>query len=264
MSDRLSPSPEIKVNGRIHLNEIASVIAIHGSALLLWEFVVAIKQVPPYLLPPPSLILKTLWQHRNHYIESSLVTLGEAMAGLGLGMLVGTITAICIPLWQRLERGVLVLAILIKATPMVAIAPLLIIWFGFGPLPKIIITALMTFFPVLINVHAGLHAVDQAILALFHSLNANRLEVLRHARWPSAMPYLFAALKVVGPLSFVGAVVAEWAGASAGLGRAMWLSYANLNIPALFAAILCSAAMGISIYLFINSLENRFIYWQKL
>ena len=144
---------------------------------------------------------------------------------------------------------------------MVAIAPLLIIWFGFGALPKIIITALMTFFPVLINIHAGLHSVDPAILALFHSLNANQLEILRHARWPSAMPYLFAAVKVVGPLSIVGAVVAEWAGASAGLGRVMWMAYANLNMPALFAAIFCSAIMGIAVYVCTNSLEKRTIHW---
>lgn len=261
MSDTNPPSPKMNAVEWIHPHDILSVVVILGSALLLWEFVVDVNKVPIYLLPPPSLILKTLWQQRDHYSTSSLVTLGEAVAGLGLGMLVGTITAVGITLWQRLERGVLALAILIKATPMVAIAPLLIIWFGFGPVPKIIITALMTFFPVLINVHAGLHAVDQAILALFHSLYANRLEVLLHVRWPSAMPFMFAALKVVGPLSIVGAVVAEWAGASAGLGRAMWLAYANLNMPALFAAILCSAAMGIGIYLFINILEDRIIYW---
>jgi NitT/TauT family transport system permease protein len=261
MSDDTPTTPEFIVNGNIHFREIISVIAILGTVCLLWELAVVITETPSYLLPPPSLIVKSLWQHRGYYTLSSLVTLGEAVAGLGLGMLVGMLTAVGITLWNQLERGVLILAILVKATPMVAIAPLLIIWFGFGPVPKVIITALMTFFPVLINVHVGLRAVDASILALFHSLNANRVEVLRHARWPSAIPYLFAALKVVGPLSFVGAVVAEWAGASAGLGRAMWLAFANLNIPMLFAAILCSAAMGIGIYLFINTLEHRIIFW---
>ncbi len=261
MRDTHASSPDMDIVEHVHTQDIVAALAILGSVLLFWEIVVSIKKVPIYLLPPPSLIFKTLWLQRLHYARSSLVTLGEALAGLGLGMLIGTFSAVSITLWQHLERGVLVLAILIKATPMVAIAPLLIIWFGFGPVPKIIITALMTFFPVLINVHAGLHAVDPAILALFHSLHANRVEVFRYVRWPSALPYIFAALKVVGPLAIVGAVVAEWAGASAGLGRAMWLAYANLNMPALFAAILCSAAMGIGIYLAINKLEDRVITW---
>ena len=120
----------------------------------------------------------------------------------------------------------------------------------------------MTFFPVLINVHAGLHAVDSAVLALFHSLDAGRGEVFRHARWPAAVPYLFAALKVVAPLSLVGAVVAEWAGASSGLGRTMWLAYTNLNMAALFAAVVCSALMGIGMYGIIVALEKRIIFWQ--
>ena len=254
-------TPESTGNNHFRFKEMAYVFGILVCALLVWELAVELKNIPPYLLPKPSVIVQTLWQHRNHYAQSSLVTLGEAIVGLVLGMLVGTLTAVVITLWQQLERGILLVAILVKATPMVAIAPLLIIWFGFGPVPKVIVTGLITFFPVLINVHAGLHAVDPSILALFHSLNANQWEVLLHARWPSAIPYLFAALKVIGPLSFVGAVVAEWAGASAGLGRAMWLAYSNLNMPVLFAAIFCSAAMGIGIYLIINFLENRLIFW---
>ncbi len=161
-----------------------------------------------------------------------------------------------------MERGVLALAILVKATPLVAIAPLLIIWFGFGPLPKIIITALLTFFPVLVNVHSGLHAVDEAVLALLHSLHASRWEVFRYARWPSAWPYLFAALKVVAPLALIGAVVAEWAGASAGLGRTMWLAYTDLNLPMLFAAVFCLAAMGVALYTAVVAWERRVLFWQ--
>lgn len=261
MKNNKFPTPDISVDTRLHPREIASVVFILGSALFMWEMGVTITEIPPYLLPPPSLIMKTLWLQRNHYAVSALVTLGEAMAGLGLGLLIGTATAIGITLWRKLERGVLALAILVKTMPMIAISPLLIIWFGFGALPKIIITALITFFPVLINTHAGLNTADPAILALFHSLNANSMEILCHVRIPSALPYLFAAVKVVGPLSIVGAVVAEWAGASAGLGRVMWLAYANLNMPALFAAIFCSALMGIGIYLVSIALEKQVIHW---
>jgi ABC-type nitrate/sulfonate/bicarbonate transport system permease component len=238
-----------------------SVTLVVGLALAAWEIMVRVNEVPVYLLPAPSVIARALLTGAGYYVRATLVTLTEAMGGLALGIAVGAAVAVLITFWASLERGILALAILIKATPIVAIAPLLIIWFGFGPLPKVIIIALMTFFPVLINVHAGLHDVDPAVQALFHSLNASPGEVFHHARWPSALPYLFAALKVVAPLSLVGAVVAEWAGASSGLGRAMWLAYTNLDMPSLFAAVFCSALMGIALYGIVIGLEERVIFW---
>ena len=243
--------------------DVFSVILIIGLALTTWEVAVRIRHVPVYILPAPSLVAEKLWLGAGYYANATWVTLGEALGGLLLGLGVGIAIAMLITFWGHLERGVLALAILVKATPMVAIAPLLIIWLGFGPLPKVIITAIITFFPVLINVHSGLHAIDDAVLALFHSLDASRWELFRHVRWPSALPYLFTALKVVAPLSLVGAVVAEWAGASAGLGRAMWLAYTDLNMPALFAAVFCSAMMGIGLYTLVIVLEKRVIFWRR-
>lgn len=242
---------------------LVSIALVVGAALAAWEVSVRVAQVPVYILPAPSVVLGALAEHWRMYLGAAAVTVGEAVGGLILGMALGIGVATMITFWSRLERGVLALAILIKATPMVAIAPLLIIWFGFGPLPKVLITALMTFFPVLVNVHSGLHAVDSELLALLHSLHASRWETYRLARWPSARPYLFAALKVVAPLSLVGAVVAEWAGASAGLGRTMWLAYANLNLPMLFAAVFCLAALGVAFYSLVSVWERRALSWQQ-
>ncbi len=252
-------------NGATHntKQDVISAGVIIGAALLAWEGAVRVNQTPVYILPAPSAIAERLWQNGSYLGNAALVTLGEALGGLLLGLAVGIATATLITFLIQLERGVLALAILVKATPMVAIAPLLTIWLGFGPLPKVIITALLTFFPVLINVHSGLHAVDEAVLALFHSLDAGRWEVFRHARWPAALPYLFAALKVVAPLGVTGAVVAEWAGASAGLGRAMWLAYANLNLPMLFAAVFYSAVMSIGLYVLVITLEKQAIFWRR-
>jgi len=242
--------------------DLVSVALILGAALGLWEIVVRARGIPVYLLPAPSLVLKTLAARADDYGAAALLTLAQAMGGLSAGLAAGILIAVLITYWKGIERGVLALAILVKATPMVAIAPLLTIWFGFGPLPKVILVALITFFPVLINTHAGLLAVDEAILALLHSLNASRWEVFRYARWPSANPFLFAALKVVAPLSLVGAVVAEWAGASAGLGRMMWLAYSNLNMPSLFAGIFCLALMGVGLYGGVTVAENRTLFWR--
>jgi NitT/TauT family transport system permease protein len=240
---------------------VVSIVLTIGLALLAWELIVRAREIPPYLLPTPSLIVRVLWHNAGRYLKATSVTLLEATLGLTLGLLVGTLVAIAITFWRGLERGVLALAILVKATPIVAIIPLLIIWFGFGPAPKVVVTALMTFFPILINVHTGLHSTEPAVLDLFHSLNASRWELFRHAQWPSAFPYLFAALKVTGPLSLVGAVVAEWAGASNGLGRIMWLAYSNLDMPTLFGAVVCSALMGIILYGCFIALEARVVFW---
>jgi ABC-type nitrate/sulfonate/bicarbonate transport system permease component len=155
------------------------------------------------------------------------------------------------------------LAILIKSTPLVAIAPLLTIWLGFGVLPKIIITALLTFFPVLVNVLTGLQAADPAFVEIFHSWHANRRDIYWHIRVPHAIPYLFAALKVSGPLALIGSVVAEWTGASGGLGRIMWLAYTNLNLPYLFAAVFILAAAGVLLFSAITWVETKVVFWEK-
>ncbi len=239
----------------------STAFVVVGIALLVWEIGVRFGDVPPYILPAPSRVAVALLRHPRFYAVATGVTLGEAMGGLWLGTLVGAGVAVLITVWDELERGVLTLAIFLKATPMVAIAPLLTLWLGFGPLPKVILTAILTFFPVLINVHSGLHAADEAVLALFHSLNAGKWELFRYVRWPFALPYLFAALKVVAPLSLVGAVVAEWAGASTGLGRAMWLAYTDLNLPALFASVFCSAVTGVGLYTLVIALERRVLFW---
>lgn len=231
--------------------------------LILWEGIVKLLAIPVYLLPAPSRILRTLIEQPGLYANASLITLGEAFAGLLIGVLAGALIASLLTLLPGLEDGVMTLAILLKSTPLVAIAPLLTIWLGFGVLPKILITALLTFFPVLVNVLSGLQKTDSHHLELFHSWHASRSEIFRHLRAPGALPYLFAALKISAPLSLIGAVVAEWTGASGGLGRVMWLAYTNLNLPFLFAAIFILAAAGMLLYRLTVWLERRIIFWQS-
>jgi ABC-type nitrate/sulfonate/bicarbonate transport system permease component len=245
---------------RINSNWIAwGIVALF---LLGWELTVRLARIPIYLLPAPSLVLRTLWENPTIYATATLYTLGEALAGLLIGILAGTLIACLLTLMPGIEDGVMTLAILVKSTPMVAIAPLLTIWLGFGILPKIIITALLTFFPVLVNVLSGLQRVDAALLDLFSSWNASRWEVFKYLRAPSALPYIFAALKISAPLALIGAVVAEWTGASGGLGQSMWLAYANLNLPYLFAAIFILAAIGMLLYRTSVWLERKSIFWQ--
>lgn len=231
--------------------------------LLLWEILTRVAGIPIYILPAPSRILVTLWQYPLTFLSAFLLTVSEALAGLLLGLILGSTTALLLGLWPRLERGVMTIAILIKSTPMVAIAPLLTIWLGFSVWPKIIITAIMTFFPVLVNMLSGLQSTSPALLDMLRSWNANRREILLNVRLPHSLPYLFAALKVSGPLAFIGAVVAEWTGASGGLGRTMWIAYTNLNLPFLFAAVFLLAAAGVGLYAAIIKIEQRVIFWSQ-
>lgn len=237
---------------------------IIASFFLIWEWLVFAFRVPEYILPAPSLVIRTLFNNAALYASATILTLGEALIGLALGVLAGWLVASLLTLFPGLEDGVMTLAILMKSTPLVAIAPLLTLWLGFGVLPKIMITALMTFFPVLVNVLNGMQRVNPALLDLFRSWHASRWEIFLRLRLPSSVPNLFAALKISGPLAFMGAVVAEWTGASAGLGRTMWLAYANLNLPFLFAAILILAAAGMLFYRFLTWLEKSLIFWQPL
>lgn len=229
-----------------------------------WEAAVFINNTPVYLLPSPSKVIQTLLDHPQTFLQATALTLSEALIGLFIGVLAGILLASILTLLPGIEDGVMTLAILIKSTPMVAIAPLLTLWLGFGVLPKIIITALMSFFPVLINVLSGMQRVDPALMDLFKSWNASRWEIFRFLRTPSSIPYLFTALRITGPLSLIGAIVAEWTGASGGLGRTMWLAYTNLNLPFLFAAIFVLAAAGMIIYRVITWLESKAVFWQPV
>jgi ABC-type nitrate/sulfonate/bicarbonate transport system permease component len=251
-----------KTSARAALTDLIVATVIVVVLVLLWEIGVRLRNVPVYILPAPSRIFATLYHNIDLYIKSSFKTLSEAVLGLLIGMGAGAGTAVLLGLWPRLERGVMLLAILVKSTPLVAIAPLLTIWLGFGLLPKIIITALLTFFPVLVNLLSGLQSTEAAFLDTFHSWHATRWEIFRVVRFPSALPYLFAALKVSGPLALIGAVIAEWTGSSGGLGRIMWLAYNNLNLPHLFAAVFILAVMGITVYGVIIWLEQKIVFWK--
>jgi NitT/TauT family transport system permease protein len=248
---------------RFSLSDFLLAFLIVGPAILLWELCVSWLNLPVYILPAPTRVIKTLAANLSLYSSASLITLEEALAGLTLGLVAGASTAILLGMWPRMERGVMTLAILVKSTPLVAIAPLLTIWLGFGLFPKVIITSLLTFFPVLVNVLSGLRSTDAAILDTFRSWNASRWEIFLHARAPSALPHLFAALKVTAPLALIGAVVAEWTGASGGLGRIMWLAYSNLNLPFLFGAVFVLAAMGITLYSLVLFIERKVIFWEE-
>jgi NitT/TauT family transport system permease protein len=259
---RLVTLDELPRAGGERLTGILVAVGVVVLALLGWETAVRLAETPPYLLPRPSLVLQVLLRNLAGLLQAAAVTFLQAFSGLFVGTAVGLGLAVLVTFRARLEQGILSLSLLVKSTPIIAIAPILTIWLGFGPAPKVVITALLTFFPVLINALSGFRSADKAVVDFMRSLDASPREIFVYARWPGARPYLFAALKVVAPLSVIGAVVAEWMGASSGLGRTMWLAYTNLNMPLLFAAVFILTLLSTGLYLGVVRLERWVLHWQ--
>lgn len=230
--------------------------------LVAWEAGVRLSGVPEWIVPSFTAVLAALVDGAASLAPAALVTLGEAGGGLVIGTAVGLGAAVAIAFLPRLERAILSVALLAKSTPIIAVAPILTIWLGFGHAPKVLVTALLTFFPMLVNALEGFRSVDPAIEDWLHSIDAPPRAVFRHARWPTSWPYLFAALKVSAPLAMVGAVVAEWMGASSGLGRSMWLAYTNLRMPDLFAAVLVLTFLSALVYQVVVVTERRAMAWR--
>jgi len=232
-------------------------------ALAAWEAFVRLRDVPHYLLPPPSVIAQRLAEDPAFFARQGAVTLSGALAGFALGATIALLLAVAMAHSRFLERSLFPLAIMVKVTPIVAIAPLLAVWFGFGLAPKLFIVALIVFFPVMVNAVIGLRSVDPWALQYLRSLDASAWEVLLKLRLPSALPYLFAAFKVSIPLSVIGAVVAEWFSGDQGLGRVIQVANSNVDMPTAFAAVVSLAAMGIALYAAVSIIERRLLFWHE-
>ncbi|MGW3289205.1 ABC transporter permease [Streptomyces sp. NPDC001002] len=217
----------------------------------------------PYLLPPLSDVGGSLSDELGYYVDNALVTLGEATAGLGMGFVAAFVLAVLTSELPLVRRAVMPIAVVLNVTPLVAIAPALVVAFGFGPMPKLIITGLICFFPILINTATGLRSVPQQVLQVYRTMNASRFELLWHVRVPSALPYLFAALRIVFPLSIIGAVVAEMSasGSTGGLGTAISVASSMNQLPVVYASIFVLAVMGVLLLLAVTVVERRVLHW---
>ncbi|RXZ68036.1 ABC transporter permease [Agromyces albus] len=227
---------------------------------LLWQLG---AETMPYLLPPLADIGETLAGNPGFYLANAWVTLQESLLGLAIAFVASSILAIAISEVPMVKRAVMPIAVVLNVTPLVAIAPALVVAFGFGPEPKLIVTAIICFFPILINVSVGLRSVPAAVLQFYRTIKASRLELLWNIRIPNALPYLFAALKIVFPLSIVGAVVAEMfaPGASEGLGTTISLASSNNKLPVIYASIFILALMGSALLGLVTAVERRVLHW---
>ncbi len=246
--------------GLIYAIPPAAALTLVGVA---WEVWTRVSNTPEYIVPTPTRVVARLVGDVGFFAGHGAVTLGEAIAGFLLGAAVALVGATLMAHSRVIERSLFPLAILVKVTPVVAVAPLFVIWFGFGPVPKVLIASLITFFPVLVNGVTGFRSVDRGALDFLRSLRATRREVFIRLRVPSHMPYLFAAFRVSIPLSVIGAVVGEWFSADRGLGSVIIVAHSNLDMVTLFAAIFALSFIGIVLTVMVMVVERRVLFWHE-
>ena len=226
-----------------------------------WELAVGLFQVPRWLLPSPSGIFRQFFKSPDLWLHTRL-TLTEAFLGFAGSAVSGILVATLIAHSRFLEKGVFPFLVVANSIPIVAIAPLLTIWFGFGLTPKILIAMIITFFPIVTNTTRGLKAADYRIVEMMQSINATPWQIIRKIELPTALPYIFSAFKISLSLSLIGAVVAEFYGADHGLGYLVIYSATQLETELLFLAILILAATGVSVFLVFSWIESRFASWK--
>lgn len=231
------------------------------AVLGLWELIVRVAHVPNYLLPAPSQIFAEIVKTILPLLKDTAVTMLESVLGfiVGSGLAVGV--SVIFTHSKLMERSFYPYAIALKTIPIIAIAPLLILWFGNGIPAKVVMAALICFFPVIVNTTKGLQSVSPAALDLFGSLSASRWQVLWKLRFPMALPYIFSALKISATLAVIGAIVGEMAGANIGLGYTILIASYYIDTNMLFAAIVLASLVGVAFFGLVALIEKRALYW---
>ena len=268
--------PAVQEGGKSRLSDQLSILVRERSEYLLvplalllflglWELVVHLGNYPPFFLPRPGrvyakflVVLRdgTLWRHTQ-------ITLAEIFGGLALGLTAATSLGYILARSRLVERILSPYIVASQSIPIVSLAPLLVIWFGFGSLSKIMVCALTLFFPVLINTIVGIRSAERDLVELMRSLEATRWQVFTMLEVPAALPVLLGGLKVGVTLSVIGAVVGEFVGADRGLGFLVNLARGLFDTPLMFVALFTLVAIAVSLYAAVTVLEGLLLSWKK-
>jgi NitT/TauT family transport system permease protein len=224
--------------------------------LLFWEYGARLFAIPPYLLPGPQVVLASMRENAAALWTQGLVTTWEIVLGFALSVAVGLPLALAIFLWQPFARAVYPLMIASQAMPKVAVAPLFLVWFGFGLLPKVLIGFLICFFPIVINTVMGLNGIEREKIYLAQSMGLGAAATFFKIRLPNALPAIFGGLKIAITLAVVGAVVGEFVGGDAGLGYLLITANGNMDTALLFAGIVCLTVIGVVLFLLVELAER--------
>ena len=238
-------------------------VAVAGAVLVGWQLYTTLAHVDPTTLPSPTRVLAQGWDNRGALWDNTLPTLQETLLGFALSFAAAWLVAVALDFSSVARRGLYPLLVASQTIPVIAVAPLLIIWFGFGLLPKMLVVTLTTFFPLAANLAAGFAATDREAMRLLRSLGAGRLRTFRLVRVPSAMPYFFAGLRVSITYAVVGAVFAEYAGAESGLGIYMQEQKSAFRTDLVFAAVAVTALLSIALFGATYLLQRLVLPWEQ-
>lgn len=226
-----------------------------------WWAITAAEVFPAYLVPTPGDVANELVTEREMLARHTWVTTYETVLGFLLAAVIGMLAAVLIVYSPTLEKALYPLILFAQVIPKIAIAPILVVWFGFGPMPKVILAVLIAFFPVVVSGVAGLRSTDPELLDLSATMGASRWKTFRKIRFPNALPHLLSGLKVAVTLAVVGAVVGEFVGADEGLGYVLLLASGNLNSSLLFADLILMSALGVVLFVLVEAAEALLIPW---
>ena len=259
----LEPLPSQKHSLMRNSIEIACVPLLFVIVVGAWEAGVWYFKVPSYIVPAPSAIWTSLVRGISSglFISNGLVTLSEALLGFAAAAILAIVLGSLIAQSRFVERVLYPYLIAIQTTPKVAIAPLFIIWFGFGMSSKVIMAGIIAFFPILVNVITGLRSTDPQRIELMRSLRATRWQIFKMVMLPSALPMIFAGLQVAIIFSLLGAIVGEFVGSRAGLGNLIMQMNINLDTAGVFAVLVCLSSIGISLHLIMRFIQTRLLFW---
>lgn len=245
------------------LKNNAQTISVFVLALLIWHFSVVLFGIKEYILPTPLAAIKTLFDPKYRWSLNFLATFYEVVGGFILSAVVGVILGVAIVWSDWLKRAILPFLVFVNTLPKIAVAPLFMIWFGYGILPNILIVVLISFFPMVINTATGLVAVEEDLLDLVGVLHATKWQKLRLIQLPNSLPYIFSGLKITSTTAVVGAIVGEFIASDKGLGSVIISSQTTLSTPAIFGSLIWITLIGMGLFWAVEFLEKILMPWEK-
>ncbi len=237
-------------------------IIIFIGLLLAWQLLISVTGVAAFILPDPLSVLTALYQRWPELLSHAGVTITEILLGLGLGTLLGCLSALIIAQYRGARLWVLPVLVVSQAIPVFALAPILVLWLGYGLASKVAMATLIIYFPVTVAFYDGLRRTEPGWLDLAHVMGGSRWQTLVQIRIPSALPALASGLRVAASVAPIGAIVGEWVGSSAGLGYLMLHANARLQVDVMFAALLVLALFAVALYFAIDRILRLLISWQ--
>lgn len=246
------------------MNNILRGLILGMGLLIFWELSVKLFHLPDYILPTPANVLKITYEKAELIANEAVITFLESGLGLILGILIGCAAALFMSWFKPVSFWLWPLLLISQAIPTFALAPLLVIWFGYGMASKIVMTIIMLFFPITTAFYDGLRSTPEGFLDLAKTMNATPRQVYWHIRIPAALPHLASGIRVATAIAPIGAIVGEWVGASKGLGFLMLNANARLQIDLMFASLITIIIFSLALYFCVDRVLRKIVYWERI